>query len=557
VQGVRLFICNPKQGEPLAKLLVILATGEKKLVTSQKEILRIGRRSDNEILLDDPSVSRRHAEIFQQDGTFYIIDTGSTNGTLLNGLRIIGPVELAPADSIEIGTAEIVFEPEAEPDLHEEQGAAQPALKVSMAPAAKDAQTMVPLFYLQAVAEVAVQLTQEKPLEALLSDILQLCIEWTSAERVAILLLDAQGDLQPRFCLSKQDALSSFAVSRSIARQAMMAQEAVLIRDVASNATLQLSDSVLKLRIRSAVCAPLSHGERTVGVLYADTTRAGELFNDAALLFYSSLAGLVAEKLEKALLIDIAQQKRQLDAELDIAAEIQARFFPLEIPNIKGYDLAACNFSSREVGGDYFDIFPISDGFAIAIADVTGKGIGAALLMANLQAALRVRAAEISAPDLLLQRVNADLSRRVGDDHFITFFYLALEPSSGRVLYANAGHNRPLLYRDSGELVALQVSGIPLGIFADSSYEPFEVDLMDGDVLLLYSDGITECVNPQGEQFGEDRLQRLLSSSAKDSAETIKENVFSTLERFRQGREDLDDMTLVVIKRLKQKLLQV
>jgi len=538
----------------LAKLLVILASGEKKLVTSQKEILRIGRRTDNEIVLDDPSVSRRHAEIFQKEGTFYIIDTGSTNGTLVNGLRIVEPVALTPADSIEIGTAEIVFEPEAEPDLHEEQGAALPALKVSMASAAQDAQTLVPLVYLQAVAEVAVQLTQEKPLEGLLSDILQLCIKRTGAERAAILLSDAHGELQPRICLSQQDALSAFAVSRSIAKQAMTAQEAVLIRDVANDSTLKLTDSVLKLRIRSAVCVPLIHGARTVGVLYADTTRPGELFDDAALLFYSTLAGMVAEKLEKVFLIDIARQKRRLDAELDVAAEIQARFFPLEMPHIDGYDLAACSFSSREVGGDYFDIFPLVDGYAIAIADVTGKGIGAALLMANLQAALRVRAAEIREPSALLQRVNADLNRRVGDDRFITFCYLALDPATGRVLYANAGHNRPLLYRSSGEMVVLQVSGIPLGIFADSRYEPFEFDIREGDVLLLYSDGITECANPQGDLFGEERLQQLLSRSVLDSAEQIKENVFAALEGFRQGGEELDDMTLVVMKRLGNQL---
>jgi phosphoserine phosphatase RsbU/P len=221
------------------------------------------------------------------------------------------------------------------------------------------------------------------------------------------------------------------------------------------------------------------------------------------------------------------------------------------MPQIEGYELSAVNYPCTEVGGDYFDVIALRDTIGIAVADVTGKGIGAAILMSNLQALLQARATEYRDPAELLKRLNTDLTGRVGDDKFITFFYLLLQPKKGKVLYANAGHNRPLLRRRSGEIFALEVSGVPLGIFPESRYEKFKVRLETGDVLLLYSDGITECRNGVGELFGEERLKEVLARCVDENdCHGIRRAIFTAVDDFRQGEPYADDMTLVVLKRM-------
>jgi sigma-B regulation protein RsbU (phosphoserine phosphatase) len=310
-----------------------------------------------------------------------------------------------------------------------------------------------------------------------------------------------------------------------------------------------MSESIASLRIRSAICTPLWNGERTVGVMYVDTTRADRQFGETDLLFFSSLSGMIAEKIENAMLAHIAKEKQRLDAELEIAAEIQNRLFPSEIPKIKGYDLSAFNRPCTEVGGDYFDLIGIGESLGIAVADVAGKGIGAAMLMSNLQAMLQVRSSETLDPGDLLRRTNADLIRRVGEGRFITLFYLILEAGTGRVRYSNAGHNPPYLLRPSGEITELKVSGMPLGILPNIHYQSSEARVEPGDVLLLYSDGITECMNRHGELFGEDRLKDVLSQSASGDAHAIRGAIFSAVDTFRENEPYSDDMTLIVLKR--------
>jgi sigma-B regulation protein RsbU (phosphoserine phosphatase) len=293
----------------------------------------------------------------------------------------------------------------------------------------------------------------------------------------------------------------------------------------------------------------MRNGDRKVGLIYLDTTESGHQFGESDLLFFSALSGMIAEKIENVSLTGIAREKRRLDHELGIAVTIQSRLLPSEIPPVAGYDITAYNRPCTEMGGDYFDIFAVGSSYVIVIGDVIGKGIGAAMLMANLQGMVRSRVTEYSDPSAMLEILNADLMSRIGDDMFITVCYLVLDPGNGEILYANAGHNQPLICQYTGEVTDLDVSGVPLGIVKESAYETFRGSLDPGDVLLLYTDGITECANMSGDLFGTELLKKCLSGSASKNADTIRSDLCTAVENFREGRPFSDDMTFIVVKR--------
>jgi sigma-B regulation protein RsbU (phosphoserine phosphatase) len=529
--------------------LVIIGSGEQKLVSSQKKTLRIGRLPDSEIFVDEPVISRRHAEVYRSDGDYYVQDAGSRNGTLVNGKKISQQTKLSPGDVIGVGNTRIVYEPSESISFLKDKGFAQPTSTISLAAPSAPKKMMAPLVLLETVADIARQIVQDRPLEGLLDSILELCVDKTGAERAAIMLIDEPGNLIPRAYLSRAQTQTRFAISSSIARKAIDENKAILIKDVAGDDNLKMSESIASLKIRSAICTPLWNGERTVGVLYVDTTKVDRQFGEIDLLFFSTLSGMIAEKIENAILADIAREKQRLDAELEIASEIQNRLFPAEIPQIAGYDLSAFNRPCTEVGGDYFDIIPTDSTFGIAIADVSGKGIGAAMLMSNLQAILRLRATEIPDPPVLLERINQDLITRVGEGRFVTFFYMILDPRDDTIHFANAGHNPPFLVTAEGGVSTLKAGGVPLGIFPGTTYKMGEVKLHSGDVILLYSDGITESMNKESELFDEERLQEVLTASHAEDAHAIRGAVFSAVDNFREDQPYSDDMTLIVLKK--------
>ena len=527
----------------------MLGTGEQKLVTSEKRILRIGRLPSSEIYIDDLVVSRRHAEVYFADEGYFVRDTGSRNGTFLNGERVFDPIALKPGDVIGVGSSRIVYEPSDSVAFLKDGEDTQSTSAISLSEPTPEKLASAPVALLETVAEVARKIAEPKPLEILLDSILQVCIEKTAAQRGAIMLIEEDGELKPKAYISTSRAHEKFAISRTIANQAIQKNQAILIRDVEGDEHLRMSESIASLKIRSAICTPLWNGEKTVGILYVDTTEHASLFDDTDLYFFSALTGLIAEKIENALLAEIAKEKERLDTEIEIARDIQQNLFPKSIPEIQGYDIACFNRPSTEVGGDYYDVLIVDDNrYGLALGDVVGKGIGAAMLMSNLQAVLRARAWNITKPGDLMTRINADISGRVGEGRFITFCYLVLDTENARVVYSNAGHNPPYL-ASGGRIRELEAGGIPLGIFGESVYEDTEEPLAPGDVVVIYSDGITECMNERDEEFGEDRLKEVLAANTDKSAHDISEAIVRATDGFREEAPNSDDITLIVLKR--------
>ena len=246
--------------------------------------------------------------------------------------------------------------------------------------------------------------------------------------------------------------------------------------------------------------------------------------------------------------VDIAKTHSQLqDQELEKAREIQEGLLPKKIPQIRGLEVAGCWQPARVVGGDYFDVLKFSERrIGLCIGDVVGKGITAALLMANLQATYRAFASESISAGALCQKLNAVICDNIAPDKFVTFCCCTIDASESKLSYANAGHSRPILLRRTGAADSLKEGGAPLGIFRDRTYDDTEVQLEPGDRLVFCTDGLTEAMNSNGEEFGETKLIALASRNVALSAPALLETITKEVASFSGGILQ-DDLTLVVV----------
>lgn len=244
-------------------------------------------------------------------------------------------------------------------------------------------------------------------------------------------------------------------------------------------------------------------------------------------------------------------EKRRMDEELKLAAAIQARQRPAAWPTMSNWELSGFSSSCREIGGDYYDCFERGKDTRVilALGDVAGKGAGAALLMSSLHAAVRAHSRAGTSVSKLMPEINQYIYESTPPEKFVTLFYAELDPSSGSLQYSNAGHPPPLVAHCSGEVARLEAGGIPIGIFPDASYGQGEVTLEPGDVLLLYSDGVSESLNEQEEEFGERRLIDTVRQIPEFPASGLRDRIKETLARFVGAAEPSDDAALVVVKR--------
>ena len=298
-----------------------------------------------------------------------------------------------------------------------------------------------------------------------------------------------------------------------------------------------------------ALLVPLRSRERLLGVVGIGRKSDGEDFNVEELDALRALGQQVALSLVNAQLIEENFRTRRMEAELNFAQGVQALFLPQEIPATPGLEVVARSLSCHEVAGDYYDVIPLAGGRTLlAIGDVSGKGVGAALVMANLQAALRVFSGfELSLPELV-RRLNAMLCVNTGPGQFVTFFVGVHDPHSGRLSYINAGHNPPMRFQASGQVEELVEGGLILGVQPETAYAVGTLGLDDGDLLVLYTDGLSEAMNAVGEQFGTERLRRLLSGWPGSVGGAL-EHVCGAVEAFRGTEPRTDDLTIMVARR--------
>ncbi len=557
----------------MPRIFVYPKKGDTFWYSLKKEKLSIGRSEDNDIALPDPFSSGHHALLTPTNGGFAIRDNGSKNGTFLNGKKIQGEVELKKGDEILVGSTRIVYDKELSTNV-ELTDIPSPARNVntiihlrdilkktdiettiqSLATPAEFQRIKSDYKSMAVMNEVSQALVLHQPLNELLERIMDLISEYMPMDRGVLMLREGNPPQTiPKVIRinNKSLARQKILVSQSIISLVFDKHSSVLTYDAQADPRFMSKDSVIRSNIHSAICAPLWNNREIIGVLYADRISLLDQFTEDDVRLLTLLANLAAVKIENARNIEKAIEMEKLHKELDMAAQIQKDFLPKEKPLCENYDIAGANIPCQQVGGDYYDFIAIDPcRLGIIIADVSGKGISASLLMASLRAALHsemnphFKLAEMAA------KLNDFVHRSTTPDRFITFFFGELNMKTNELRYVNAGHNPPFLISKSGKISHLETSGFCLGMFPGVSYEPKVVQLTAGDLAVFYTDGITEGRNTNNQEFGEDGLVRLLKKSLKLSASEIVEKVCAELTSFTSGTPPMDDMTFIAVKRI-------
>jgi len=536
----------------------------------------LGRHPDCDIVLDVAAVSRQHARIVREVGGYFLEDLGSRNGTFLNGQMLQGRRALRDGDRVVICDLTFRFclgAPAATADHSGLAGRSSLPLLVDDDADASLSNSSVmskldlssscggvllsvrPEVKLQAVLEIAGNLGRALALEEVLSKLLDSLFKiFVQADRgFVVLQRPPDGPLIPKAIKYRRpDDDRSARVSRTIIRQAIEAREAILSADAASDDRFELAESVADFHIRSMMCAPLiASDQRPLGVLQVDTLNHRSRFTEEDLEVLASIASQAAVAVENAQLHELALKQRALQRDLELAHRVQQGLIPAEPPRLPGYHFFHHYVAANQVGGDYFDYVRLaSDRLAVVVADVSGKGVAAALLMAKLSGEVRYRLA--NEPDLAqaVGQINASMTRRDWEDRFVTFAVAVIDPRDHQLAVVNAGHMAPLLRRANGtvETIGDEQAGLPLGVIDDGQYVMTWHRLGPGDCVALFTDGISEAMNAAGSLYGLQRLAtqlRNIPASATRAGEYLLEDV----RRFVASHPQSDDMCLACFGR--------
>jgi len=397
----------------------------------------------------------------------------------------------------------------------------------------------------RALIHAGQELAGHSPLEKLFTIILKLALSAVDGKRGVILTLE-EGELVVR---ASEGA--GFSISTAVRDRVLREKCSLLISDAQVDDALRQQKSIVMHRVRSMMAVPLQTGDRVIGLIYVDNSTFIRPFSQEDLDLLTVMANVAAIRIEHARLAEVEQAEKLMELELSQASEIQQTLLPTEAPLYEGYDLAGYNLPCRTVGGDYYDFVPYKDGrLALVVGDVSGKGLPAALLMSSLQARVQMLRETNPDPGTAVTILNRSLAERCPLGKFITFFYALLDVKSGLLKYSNAGHNYPLLLRAGGSVEQLSGSGMVMGIFPSVYYEVRETTLEPGDLLALYSDGVTEASTAKGVEFGEDGLTQFLSERKSESCSQIVASLADHVRRWRGSSSFSDDFTIVLARRL-------
>ncbi|MBK8977895.1 MAG: SpoIIE family protein phosphatase [Planctomycetes bacterium] len=404
---------------------------------------------------------------------------------------------------------------------------------------------------LEILLDTIAEVNSNIDLDRVLKDIVDKSVAVTRAERGLLLLGDAADDLQVRVARDKEGvdlgadvAYSKNTVSRCLA--AGHAERAVVQSD---REALELGQSVFNLRLRAVMCAPLRVRNRTIGVIYVDSTAVRREFSGRDLALFGALSAQLAIALENARLHADSLEKARLEKDFEIAKQIQKHLLADVPRNFPGLDLAVRFYARDEASGDTYDFAPIGgDRLVALIGDVTGHGVGAALLTHAAQAATRSYLELLDDLSEVMTRLNNRLCASVETGNFMSVLMVQVDPRRGTAHYVNAGHPPLLLVRD-GEVRELEKTGMVLGVVDQQVYNAAgPVELQPGDLLFMRTDGVDETRNPERELFGAERLRACLRESAGIGAEAVLDRVEAAVNRFARGVQQDDDLTMVAIR---------
>ena len=541
-----------------ARLEITAETGSTRIIELDRDAYTLGRSPENDITYPaDTRLSRRHLLIHLHNGAWVVADQGSKNGTLLNGQPLTAAWALQPGDRIQAGQLTLTYLEASplKPAFLDDAETSVPAgrtiaIKLDSLIGAHGAD--LPAFgrehdasrRMQALIEAGRELAGHKPLDELFPLILKLAAKAVGASR-GMVITRSNGELTSRAVMG--DGLK---VSRAVTEQVLGERTSMLVRDTSAENALAASMTIVAQRVKSLMAAPLQTKDDVIGLIYLDSPGIVRDFTPEDLNLITVMANIAAVRLEHARLAEIEQAERIMARDLQQAAEIQRSLLPAESPALGDFEIAAHTIPCRAVGGDYFDYAWAPDGrFAFVVADASGKGMPASLLVSCLQARLLTLIEDPMPLGEMARRLNRGLTAKCPGNRFVTVFMALLDLKTGEIEYSNAGHNPPLLVRASGDVETLEAGGPVMGLIGIAPYSSATIQMNPGDMLLVFSDGVTEAMNAADEEFGDDRLLQYATRARAWPAETIVKTLCDGVDRFAGGAPQADDITVLALRR--------
>lgn len=548
----------------------------------------LGRQPGCDVLIDVGAVSRRHAKILREGDDYYLEDLQSRNGTFLNDQRIEFRRVLKHNDQIRVCDVEYVFQFDPPPkdagrqtdefasdaapgsqgllegsncstflvdDVDTVNSSSTIMSKVDVTSTARGVQvTATAETRLKALIEITQNMGRAVGLDDVLPKVLTSLFKiFIQADRGFIVLETPEGVLAPRWAQARRGDGETIRISRTIVRQAMETKEAILSADAASDVRFEMSQSIADFRIRSMMCAPLIAADgRAFGALQIDTLDQRSRFTKEDLEVLAGVATQAAIAIENAQLHEQALARKELERDLDLARQVQHGFLPAARPALAGYTFYNYYKPANHVGGDYFDYVQLPDGrLAIIVADVVGHGVAAALLMAKLASEMRFSLATHRSPGQALKDLNDHFSKLELEERFVTLVMCVLDPQNHEVTMVSAGHMPPIVRGSRGEVreIGDEAVGLPLGIIEGMDYDEAKFTVQPGEIVLLYTDGVTEAMNLQDDEYTIPQLKKMIARPA-ESIDSLAETILTDVRRHMGQRAQYDDMCLVAFGRM-------
>ncbi|NLF70889.1 MAG: SpoIIE family protein phosphatase [Candidatus Anammoximicrobium sp.] len=563
----------------MAALIVVIDGQEIEHGLIQGQTL-IGRHPDCGLVVSQPSVSGRHAAIHEEGGDFWLEDVGSRNGTFVNQKRIEGRVKLRHDDALRFGDAVARFhDPAAVPAAPVLPPSPKPAKSVQATLELSPGQVDIdeageanitekvgligrfggldvnPEAKLKAVLEISKNLAGTVDLNTLLPKILDtLFTIFRYADRGCILLKDeSTGKMVPRAMRHRrQNEDSTVRLSRTIVDKVLAEKTGILSADASMDAAFGGSQSITDINIRSMMCVPLlGLDDDVLGILSIDSQNTLGQFSRDDLDILMTVAGQAALSYENARLVQVYAEKQKQDAELDIAKTVQRGLLPTTMPKVEGYQFFASYDSARAVGGDIYDWYDLPDGkICLSFGDVAGKGVPGALIMSRMDSCVQSTLRHVHDVVEAIGAINDHMCDSGVEGRFVTYVLCIVDTKNHEVVLANAGHMPPIIRRANGTIERFdeELSGPPICVVDGYPYEAQSCQLEPGDLILMYTDGVDEAMNPDGELYGIDRVLEVVKQGPAD-AEQLGKRLLADVRRHARGYPQSDDITIMTFGR--------
>jgi len=522
------------------------------------ESVIVGRTEKADITIDDYSVSRRHARFFRRNGVWFVEDLGSRNGTDVNGRRISEPSPVNPGDVITIGSSVLRL-----PGDHVAAAAPHSTIEAErdesiysvLRPAADLMEEVATGGAAKAMARLRLLHEVHRALAAPIAraDLLQMLLDQACAvlrpEQAAIFMRAADGSVERVASRRWGGGSAPMLVSRRLAEEVIDKRSAALVLDAQCDERFAGAMSVLASGVRSILAAPLADAEGCLGMIALYSSIGVRRFSEQDLEVLVSIASAAAMRIRNIDMAEAAAERRALDREIALARDIQMDLLRRRPPERPEVELAGRVIPAHSVGGDFYDFVIAGEKLWFVVADVSGKGMGAALMMAVGQTLFRAVTASGGELGELMTRVNHELAIENDRAMFITAMAGCLDLASGQLLLVNAGHNLPYHLGRDGAISMLNVrNSLALGVVDNAGYPVTEVPLAPGDAVLLYTDGVCDAIDEAGQRFGTSGLERALGEIASLPADAVVQHLCDAVIRFAGSAPQEDDITVALVR---------